>query len=592
MSGPRAPSPSAESAARAFRRRLFRYLRGVRGPYLASLVALLLGSALTGVKAWVVQPIADGFVGGRYDEAGIRFLCLFVAGLFVAQAGLNWLYQIFGRAASAGLVQNLRNDLFAHIVRQDLGWFVARPSSDVTSRLVNDVTTFEIAAVIETQELVRDAVTILFLLGVLFLHDVQVAAICVLILVAVGLLLRFTTRRIANFSRRLQERLSGVARQLAETIGGIELVLGFGLARRWHERFREVNRENYLATLRVQRASSASVALVSVLVAAGVGAVLFVTGTAVIRGRMSFGEFMSFLATMYLLQPPIVGLGRSLSYIAKGFGAGQRALQLFDQTSELPQAEDPVRLPAPRGRIEFQNVSFAYGETPVLRDLSFAVEPGELVVMVGDSGAGKSTVARLLLRLYDPHSGEIRLDGVPLHRLAPESLHGAVAYVGQEVFLFDETLEFNLRLARPDAPPEVIEEAVRLACLDEFLATLPEGLGTRVGERGARLSGGQRQRIALARAIVVDAPVLLLDEATSALDMELERKILANLARSRRRRTIFAITHRLSLAEIADRVLVLREGALVESGTAAALAAKAGEYARLERAGRAELERP
>lgn len=591
MTGPHAPSPSAEPASRAFRRRLRHYLGGVRGPFLTSLLALLLASALTGVKAWVVQPVTDGFLEGRYSEATIRFLCFFVAGLFVAQAGLSWVYQNFARVASAGLVRKLRDDLFAHIVRQDLGWFVARPSSDVTSRLVNDVTMFEIAAVVETQELVRDAVTILFLLGVLFVHDVQVAAICLLVLLVVGLLLRLTTRRIAAFSKRMQERLSGVARQLAETIGGIELVLGFGLARRWHDRFRDVNRENYLATLRVQRASSTSVALVSVLVALGVGAVLLVTGTAVIREQMSIGEFLSFLAAMYLLQPPIVGLGRSLSYIAKGFAAGQRALQLFDQRSELPQAANPVQLSAPRGRVEFRNVSFAYGSTPVLRDLSFTVEPGELVVMVGDSGAGKSTVARLLLRLYDPHAGEIRLDGVPLPQLALESLHRAIAYVGQEIFLFDETIGFNLRLARPDAPPEVIEEAVRLACLDEFLQTLPEGLETRVGERGARLSGGQRQRIALARAIVVGAPLLLLDEATSALDMELERRILVNLARSRRRRTIFAVSHRLSLAEIADRVLVLRDGVLVESGTAAALEAKAGEYARLGRAGRADLDR-
>jgi ABC-type multidrug transport system fused ATPase/permease subunit len=237
--------------------------------------------------------------------------------------------------------------------------------------------------------------------------------------------------------------------------------------------------------------------------------------------------------------------------------------------------------------VRFERVSFSYGATPVIRGLSFAIEPGELAVMVGDSGAGKSTVARLLLRFYDPQEGRILVDDVSVRDLARETLHRNLSYVGQEVFLFDGTIDFNVRIGKPDATDAEVAEALRVACLDDFVAELPDGVHTLAGERGVRLSGGQRQRIAIARAVLTSARILVLDEATSALDMELEQRILERLVNTRGGRTLFAVTHRLSLAEIADRVMVLRDGMLVEEGSAQDLAAADGEYARLLRAGQA-----
>jgi len=571
------------------RRRIRHYLELVRGPFLISLGLLLVVSLLTAAKAWIVKPVVDTFTSGETTMAHVWRICGVVVGIFVAQAVVTWAYTWFARAASAGLVRAIRSDLFAHLLRQSLGWFVTRPSSDLTSRVINDVTTFETAAVNTIQEVIRDALTILGLLGVLFIHDWRLAGICLGALAVVGLVLRWTNTTLGGLARRVQEVLSRVARQLTETIGGMELVLSVGLGRRWEERFRNVIRDHFQSSVRVQRASATTVLAVSLVIAAGIGIILVVTGSAVIRGEITVSEFASFLATLYLLQAPAVSLGASISYIARGFAAGERAFELLDAQGEMPEPAEAVDLERPEGCLEFRGVSFGYGENAVLRDLSFAVEPGRIGVLVGDSGAGKSTVARLLLRFYDPWKGEVLIDGVPLTKLRQASLRRCLSYVGQDVYLFDDTIEFNLRLARPDASAEELDAAIREACLDDFIAGLPEGLATPVGERGVFLSGGQRQRIALARSILSGAPVLLLDEATSALDMDLERRLLSNLAHSSRRHTIFAITHRLSLAEVADRVFVLKDGVLAESGTAATLRDRDGEYARLARASRAQL---
>jgi ABC-type multidrug transport system fused ATPase/permease subunit len=266
-------------------------------------------------------------------------------------------------------------------------------------------------------------------------------------------------------------------------------------------------------------------------------------------------------------------------------------MELLQDQPTVNDPAEPQSLPSGPARLECRGVTFSYGSEPVIQDLSLAVSAGETVVMVGDSGAGKSTVARLLLRFYDPTRGQVLLNGVPLPELGRDDLYRVVTYVSQDVYLFDETLEFNIKMGKPAASDHEVREAIRAAGLRKLVEGLPQGLATRVGERGVRLSGGQRQRVALARAVLTDAQILVLDEATSALDMDLEKRVLQNLVNLRRDRAIFAITHRLSMAEVADRVLVLREGRLVEEGTAEQLVKAGGEFARLASAARAKLVR-
>lgn len=561
-------------------------------PFLVSFVLLLLVAALTAAKAWVIQPVVDAFIGGGATIADLRLLCLIAAGIFLGQASLNWLYGVVAAVTTGRLVRRIREDLFAHLSCQSLSYFSARPSADLTSRVANDVAAFEHAAVHSVQLLFRDLVTILMLMGVLFYKDWPLATACLVVAVLAGWILRVRSGRIERLGRQTQEMVSGLNHQLAEMIGGFELILGFGLGAEWRRRYRQVATRHYEKAVGASRAGETANVLVLVVVALGLSGILYLVGRALLSGRISAGDFGTFLAAMYLMQTPAVTIGMSVAQISKGLAAAGRAFELLEEEPEIVEPTTPRRLPAGDLGIEFASVTFAYGQSAeLLSDLSFAVAPGELVAMVGDSGAGKSTVARLLMRFYDPQRGEVRLGGVALHDLAREELYGAVSYVAQEVFLFDGTVEFNLRIGRPKATEEELAEAIRLACLEDLIAELPDGLETRVGERGVRLSGGQRQRIALARSLLTEARVLLFDEATSALDMELEQRILQNLADSTRNRTIFAITHRLTLADIVDRVLVLKSGRLVEQGPADELAGVGGEFARLQRASRARLVR-
>lgn len=546
--------------------KLLRYQARVRGLFSASLVLLFLASALTAAKAWIIQPVVDTFRRRGATPRDLLLLCGGICAIFLVQAVLTFGYSLLSRMAGSRMVRAIREDLFAHLLRQGTGYSAARGSSDLASRVINDVVAFETATVSDLQALIRDAVTLLLLFGVLLYQSPSLAFLCLLVLAVVGLLLLGMNRRIRGLSRRVQETVSGMSRQLAEMIGGLEVVLTFGLASRWRERFREVSTEHYETLIRLQRAGFSGVAVVQAVMGLGLAALVFLTGRSLLRGEITEGQFLSFLGTLYLMQGPAVEIGQRLANVSRGLAAGARALELFEDETAGDEPADPRPLPATGAGLgfAFRDVTFGYGEELLLHDVSFEVAPGELAVLMGESGGGKTTVARLLLRFYPPRQGSILLDGVPLERIARRDLSRAVSYVAQDVFLFEGTIRDNVCLGRPDASEEEVVAVLRTCCLDRFVAELPRGLETAVGERGVQLSGGQRQRIAIARALLMEPRLLVLDEATSALDMAMERQLLRALVESSDDRTVFAITHRPGAAELADRVFVLRDGRLAE----------------------------
>ena len=569
--------------------RLSKYLRVVRGRFLLSLALLLLAASLTAAKAWVIQPMVDSFLAGPERAVPLWVMAAVVLLIFVAQALFNWLYLVVAKMASAGIVQAVRIDLFQHLESQSLRYFTKRSMGDLVARVVNDLMVFEASAVTGMQGLIRNGLTIALLLGVMLLQQPRWALVICALMVLAAVILHAVGGRIVTTARAVQESLSRITRHLTEMTGGIAVVLGFGVERDWQARFVETCHDQYRTQVRAVRVRASASALVDLLTGVTLAGLLFWMGSALLDRSLTGGQLLSFLAVMFLMQAPAQRVAQCAAELSSGLAAGARAFELLDQEPDIREPSDPSPLPGSGGAMEFRDVSFGYDDEPVLRDLSFRIEPLELVVMVGRSGAGKSTVAKLAKRFYDPSRGAVLLDGVDLRQLSRDTLHRAVSYVAQDVFLFNETVAFNLTVGRPDATEAELAEVIRVACLREMVDELPDGLRTVVGERGVRLSGGQQQRIAIARALLTRPRVLVLDEATSALDTDLERRILHNLVSGERRCTVFAITHRLKLAGTADRVLVLRDGHLVEQGPSDALAAGGGEFSRLTQAGDAPL---
>jgi subfamily B ATP-binding cassette protein MsbA len=544
---------------------------------------LLLAASLTAAKAWIIQPTVDAFLAGPTDRSQLWLLAGVVFAIFTAQALFNWLYLVVARMAGAGLVQAIRLDLFHHLQHQGLRFFTTQSPGDLIARVVNDLMVFEASAVTAMQGLIRNGLTIALLFAVMMLQEPMWGLLIFTVMVVGGLGLRAIGARIVTVARAVQESLSRITSQLTEMTGGIGVILGFGVEQGWQAKFERTCREQYDRQVRSARIRGTATALVELMTGITLATLLFLMGSALLRQELTAGQMLSFLAVMFLMQAPAQRMAQCVAGLSGGLAAGARAFELLDREPDIPEPTNPLPLPPTGGAIEFRAVSFGYDDAPVIEDLSFRIEPGQIVAMVGGSGAGKSTVTRLAKRFYDPSEGQVLIDGVDVRRLERHSLHQAVSYVAQDEFLFDETLAFNIAVGRPQASDADLAEAVRLAALDDVAAEFPEGLGTRVGVRGARLSGGQRQRVAIARALLSQARILILDEATSALDTALETRILNNLVGARHRRTVLAITHRAAVAGIADRVLVMRGGRLVESGPGAELAGAGGEFSRLQR---------
>jgi ABC-type multidrug transport system fused ATPase/permease subunit len=429
--------------------------------------------------------------------------------------------------------------------------------------VVNDIGQFEFSTITMLQMFVRDVLQTVVFLAYMFYLSWSVALICLAVGGCIALVLVFHNRHIVPLASRTQRELGGVASHVTELIGGMELVVSFGMGRAWIERFRGINEKHYDASYDLEKTRAKAVLVSHSLAGLAVIAIVLITGLHVVHGSITVGDAGSIIAAMYLLQMPLTSVPNQVTHIVRGLGAAGRVFEVLDVEPEVQDPQQPAPFPA-RLDIEFRGVSFAYDpKKPVLEDISFRLEEGHALAVVGDSGAGKSTVARLILRFYDPTAGQVLLGGVPVKLLERDKLYAALSYVPQDSFLFNGTLRENLVIGHADATEAEIADVIRRACLESYVARLPHGLDTRVGERGLTLSGGERQRVAIARALLRHPRVMILDEATSAMDVELEAEILRELV-GVGGMTVVAITHRPRMAELADQVLRLSKGRLQE----------------------------
>ena len=573
--------------------RLLALARRGEGARVAAGLALLVGSTAAALlQPWPLKLVIDSVLGSQPPPAALATLSktALLGVLATAMVGLQLVVGALGMLgtnvvirAALRMVFRLRCTVFEHLQRLSLAFHDATKVGDSLYRVAWD--TYAVQTLLNNA-IVPATTATLTLAGiavVMGLLDWRVTVAALAIAGPLILLIRRLDRPMTRHSMRVHERESALSSRVQETLTTIRAVQAFAREPLERERFERQAAESLHANLHLTLLQTGSQMVVSLLMAVGTAAVVWLAGLRGLYGALTPGDVVLLAAYVGMLYRPLETLAYTAVAVQGAAAGARRVLALLDIRPEVTDAPDARPLPGrPRGHLVFERVSFAYrGGEPVLREVSLDVRPGETVALVGASGAGKTTLASLVVRFYDPGAGRITLDGFDLRALTLRSLRESVALVLQDPIIFGASIRENIAYGRPGATAEDIESAARAANAHEFIAALPEGYDAVVGERGATLSGGQRQRLAIARAFVKDAPVLILDEPTSALDADNERAILEALARLMKGRTTLIIAHRLSTIREADRIVVLQDGTIAEQGTHGELLARRHVYARL-----------
>ncbi len=563
--------------------RLLRYLRPHKALVITGLLLMLLATPASLAHPWVWKYIVDEVVMKRQLGLLAPALGVMVAAhLFGAVLGA--LSENLLQKAGQRFVQDLRNEIYDRLQAQSLQYHTERRTGDLVSRAMSDVDVLSDVAINGTESILSNGYSFLLVAGSLLVLNPLLGSLTLLPILVVAVLLRLFNARVKEMYRASRDRLGDVSAQLQESLSGVAVVKAFARERHEGERFQKVTELHREVQARAIDARTTFFPIVrfigflSNVLAVGVGAWL------ILQGRFTLGGLVAYRGYWWQLYQPVAALAQINDLLQRGVAAGGRVFELLDAPITVADPPDGRELSAVRGRVTFEEVRFGYGEREILRGLNLEVMPGEVVALVGTSGAGKTTLVNLIPRFWDAWSGRVTVDGTDVREVTQESLRRHIAMVLQETFLFNGTVLENLRYARPDAPLEAVREAAAAANALTFIEEeLPEGWETEIGERGVKLSGGQRQRIAIARAFLADPKILILDEATSAVEPESEWIIQQALERLMSGRTTFIISHRLSIVRGADRIIALDGGSLAESGTHAELLSRGGVYAEMYR---------
>ena len=562
--------------------RLLQCLRPYWGRLVAAAICSGLVAAFTGAYAWLVRPALDEVFIKRNETWLILLPVALIAVSAlkgVASYGQTYLMVYVGTR----VVTDIRQRLFSHLMRLPIGFHLKNPSSRMMSRVINDVNWIQNAVAGVLKDLFQQSLTFLVLLGVVLYQNWWLTLLSIVVIpLSVYPMVRFGAR-LRRLATTGQERTADMSTALQETLTGIRIVKGFTREATEDRRFARVNEAYFHTWMKSTQVSAITSPVLETVGILGVAGIIWYGGWQVMHGTMTPGTFFSFLTAVFLMYNPVKRLASANNSIQQALSAAERVFAVLDVPTEAAQDTGVRNLDGVRSTIELRDISFRYEgvETWALQGISLTVIAGEVLALVGSSGAGKTTLVNLIPRFYDPTQGAILIDGVDLREIRLAALRRQIGIVSQETLLFDDTVRHNVAYGKDDVTDDAIIEAARAAFAHDFIMRMPNGYDTLIGENGVKLSGGERQRLAIARALLRNPPILILDEATSSLDTESERMVQMALANLMKGRTTFVIAHRLSTVQRASRIVVLAGGRIVEIGRHEDLLAGAGTYQRL-----------